>query len=94
MFLHPPDACSDKRFTLQQKKYPVIKYSIRNSVKSVKGNSVKFGDGPAAVNGDENRSMSLSVSSGWEGAVSRLSRKSENLPEIFPYYTSADRGIL
>jgi hypothetical protein len=49
---------------------------------SAKGNSVRIGDGPAAVTGDENRSMSLSVLYGWEGTASRMIRKSENLPEI------------
>jgi hypothetical protein len=37
--------------------------------------------------------MSLPVESGWEGAVSRMIRKSENLPEVVSLYTSADRGI-
>ena len=54
---------------------------------------MKIGDGPAAVTGDENRSMSLPVKSGWEGAVSRIIRKSEDLPEVAACYTSADRGI-
>ena len=36
--------------------------------------------------------MSLPVNSGWEGAVSRMIRKSENLPEVVSLYTSADRG--
>jgi len=54
---------------------------------------VKIGDGPAAVTGDENRSMSLSALCKWEGAVSRMIRKSENLPEIEVLYASADRGI-
>jgi hypothetical protein len=49
---------------------------------SIKGNSVQIGDGPAAVTGDENRSMSLPAKPGWEGAVSRMIRKSENLPEV------------
>ena len=48
---------------------------------SVKGNPVEIGDGPAAVTGDENRSMSLSACIGWEGAVNRMIRKSEDLPE-------------
>jgi hypothetical protein len=37
--------------------------------------------------------MSLPVKSGWEGAVSRIIRKSEDLPEVAACYTSADRGI-
>jgi iron complex outermembrane receptor protein len=44
---------------------------------------VQIGDGPAAVTGDENRSMSLSFEPRWEGAVSRMIRKSEDLPESF-----------
>ena len=54
---------------------------------------MKIGDGPAAVTGDENRIMSLPVESGWEGAVSRKIRKSEDLPESCTFYASADRGI-
>ena len=34
---------------------------IRYSILSVNGNPVRIGDGPAAVTGDENRSMSLSA---------------------------------
>jgi len=60
---------------------------------SVKGNSAQIGDGPAAVTGDENRSMSLSTLFRWEGAASRMIRKSENLPEVVVLYASADRGI-
>jgi hypothetical protein len=36
--------------------------------------------------------MSLPVNPGWEGAVSRMIRKSENLPEVVSLSTSADRG--
>ena len=53
---------------------------------------MKIGDGPAAVTGDENRSMSLPVEPGWEDAASRIIRKSEDLPEVVSQYTSADRG--
>jgi hypothetical protein len=53
---------------------------------------VKIGDGPAAVTGDENRSMSLPFL-WWEGAASRMIRKSENLPESVELYASADRGV-
>jgi hypothetical protein len=45
------------------------------------GNPVKFGDGPAAVIGDEHRRTPLSDSTGWEGAVIRMIRKSEDLSE-------------
>ena len=45
------------------------------------GNPVKFGDGPAAVIGDEHRRMPLSGLTGWEGAVIRVIRKSEDLSE-------------
>ena len=41
---------------------------------------MKIGDGPAAVIGDKHRKMPLSVLR-WEGAVSRIIRESENLPE-------------
>ncbi len=44
------------------------------------GNSVKIGDGPAAVNGDEYCMLSL-PDKGWEDAVIRMIRKSEDLPE-------------
>ena len=54
---------------------------------------MRIGDGPAAVTGDENRSMSLSVLGRWEGTVSRMIRKSEDLPEVVSLYISADRGI-
>jgi len=37
--------------------------------------------------------MSLPVEPGWEGAVSRMIRKSEDLPEVVTLYTFADRGI-
>lgn len=63
-------------------------------VLSLIGNPVKFGDGPAAVIGDESRICHCSVcrtglvkmgyfaqASGWEGAVSRTIRESEDLPE-------------
>ena len=43
------------------------------------GNPVQFGDGPAAVIGDERREMPLAVC-GREGAVSRTIRQSEGLP--------------
>jgi len=49
-------------------------------VKSLIGNPVSTGDGPAAVIGDENRLMPLSIESGWEGAVSRMIREPEDLP--------------
>lgn len=42
---------------------------------------MQFGDGPAAVTGDERCIMSL-IEKYWEDAVSRTSRKSEDLPEI------------
>jgi hypothetical protein len=48
---------------------------------SLKGNPVEIGDGPAAVIGDESRMMPLFRGAGWEGAVSRVNRKSEDLPE-------------
>ena len=54
---------------------------------------MKIGGGPAAVTGDENRSMSLPVKPGWEDAVSRIIRKSEDLPESCTFYASVDRGI-
>ena len=54
---------------------------------------MRIGGGPAAVIGDENRSMSLSVLGRWEGTVSRMIRKSEDLPEFVSLYISADRGI-
>ena len=41
-----------------------------------------IGDGPAAVIGDEHRIMPLSGLTGWEGAVIRVIRESENLPEL------------
>ena len=44
-----------------------------------RGNSVEIGDGPAAVTGDERRTVSLTARSGRRGA--RTSRKSEYLPE-------------
>ena len=46
------------------------------------GNPVKFGDGPAAVIGDEHRRMPLSGLTGWEGAVIRVIRESEDLYEL------------
>jgi hypothetical protein len=45
------------------------------------GNPVKFGNGPAAVIGDEDHRMPLSDLIGWEGAVIRMIRKSEDLYE-------------
>jgi len=47
------------------------------------GNPVKFGSGPAAVIGDERRRMPLSGLTGWEGAVIRMIRKSEDLSELY-----------
>jgi hypothetical protein len=42
---------------------------------------VQIGDGPAAVTGDKRcRDMPL-TKKGWEGAVSRMNRESEDLPE-------------
>jgi len=55
--------------------------SVQVLVLSLIGNPVKIGGGPAAVIGDEHRKKPLSRSPGWEGAVSRMIRKSENLPE-------------
>ncbi len=49
--------------------------------KGVKGNPVKIGDGPAAVTGDEHRRMPLGRIKAGEGAVSRVIRESEDLPE-------------
>ncbi len=49
---------------------------------SLKGNPVKIGDGPAAVIGDESRIMSLVFLKNREGAVIRMIRKSEDLPEL------------
>jgi hypothetical protein len=48
------------------------------------GKTVQFRRGPAAVTGDESREMPLpdteqSLSVGWEGAVSRMIRKPEDL---------------
>jgi len=45
------------------------------------GNSVKIGDGPAAVNGDERFMLSLPFFKRWEDKVIRSIRKSEDLPE-------------
>ena len=51
------------------------------------GNPVKFGDGPAAVIGDKSRKLPLLWrSSKWEGAVIRIIRKSEDLPELLCAY--------
>ena len=44
---------------------------------------MQIGDEPVAVTGDENRSMSLTATGGREGTVSRMIRKSEDLPEMF-----------
>jgi hypothetical protein len=41
---------------------------------------VRIGDGPAAVTGDNGRTMSL-IHTGWEDAIVWLIRKSEDLPE-------------
>ena len=56
--------------------------------KSIKGNSVKIGDGPAAVIGDEIRNLPLVLFSR-EGAGIRMIRKSEDLPEyvVLPSWT-------
>jgi len=45
----------------------------------LKGNAVQVGNGPAAVTGDENREMPLAGVCSWEGAVTRMIRKSEDL---------------
>ena len=59
---------------------------------------MQIGDEPVAVTGDENRSMSLTATGGWEGAASRVIRKSEDLPEMFemvmPPWTEVCRLIL
>lgn len=43
---------------------------------------MKIGDRPAAVIGDEIREKPLSRNRGWEGAESRVNRKSEDLPDM------------
>ncbi len=48
----------------------------------LKGNPVKFGNGPAAVTGDEIRRSHCPLKAGWEGSESRMIRKSEDLPDV------------
>jgi len=57
-------------------------------LRSLIENLVKVEDGPAAVIGDERREKPLAMCEGWEGAASRVIRKSENLPEC---WTDASR---
>ena len=52
---------------------------FRCSARNLKGNSVRIGDGPAAVTGDDRCILSLILSR--EGAASRMNRESEDLPE-------------
>lgn len=42
---------------------------------------MRIGDGPAAVIGDERRTLPLSRGTGWEGAAIRGIRESEDLLE-------------
>jgi hypothetical protein len=55
---------------------------------------VRVRRGPAAVNGDESHESHWSAVPGWEGVVSRVIRKSENLPEHtgFLYWDSYPGG--
>ncbi|GLI34613.1 hypothetical protein DAMNIGENAA_20460 [Desulforhabdus amnigena] len=43
---------------------------------------MKFGNGPAAVTGDEIRRSHCPFKAGWEGSESRMIRKSEDLPDV------------
>ena len=54
---------------------------LQGALRSLIGNSVKIGSGPAAVTGDENRKNATIPSEGWEGADRRVIRESEDLPE-------------
>jgi hypothetical protein len=47
----------------------------------LKGNPVQIRDGPAAVTGDEHRMEATDSLPGWEGAISRMNRESEDLSE-------------
>jgi hypothetical protein len=45
------------------------------------GKTVRVRRGPAAVNGDESRDSHCFAEARWEGMVSRMIRKPEDLPE-------------
>jgi hypothetical protein len=50
-------------------------------IRSLIGNPVRVGDGPAAVIGDERRTPPLFRKAGWEGAAGRMIQESEDLLE-------------
>lgn len=50
-------------------------------LQSLKGNPVQFGNGPAAVNGDEIRLSHCLAQAGGKAPGSRLIRESEDLPD-------------
>ena len=56
----------------------------------VRGKTVRIRRGPAAVTGDENR-LSHCLE-GWEGAASRVIRKSEDLPVGTPNDSLSGKG--
>jgi len=52
---------------------------------------VRIRRGPAAVNGDENLESHCFAEARWEGQVSRMIRKPEDLPETPEFPRMADR---
>lgn len=68
-------------FFLTPVSFSVTSLLVQVLIASLIGNPVEIGGEPVAVSGDERRTLPLSSTIRWEGAASRLIRKSEDLPE-------------